>query len=88
MVVIVTLDKETGKLVGSPELVSRGFAEVVQEEGLMEEGSRLVARIFARRKDHSMEWDLDRAKVRDVLGSFFYQQTGRRPMILPVSAKV
>jgi ribonuclease J len=88
VVVIVTLDKETGKLVGSPELVSRGFAEVVQEEELMEEGSRLVARMLVRRKGHPMEWDLAKAKVRDVLGSFFYQQTGRCPMILPVSAKV
>jgi ribonuclease J len=88
VVAIITVDKETGKLVSRPDLVSRGFVEASEEEGLMEEGSQLVARALARQRGHTLEWGLTSAKVKNTLSGFFYQQTKRHPMILPVAVKV
>ncbi len=90
VMVIITLNRQTGKLVGRPDIVSRGFVEPgeAKDKDMIEESRDLVARALDRSGSHPSDWGFIYSKVRDVLNKFYYEQTKRHPMILPVMVKV
>ena len=88
VVVIITVNKQTGKLMGRPDIVSRGFVDTRESKDMLEESRDLVARILDHGGDRPAEWSLINTKVRDALNRFYYEQTKRRPMILPFMVKV
>ncbi|UCG54331.1 MAG: ribonuclease J, partial [Dehalococcoidia bacterium] len=88
VVVIIAVNKQTGKLVGRPDIVSRGFVDVNESKDMLEESRDLVAKILDHGRRHTAEWGFADSKVRDALNRFYYEQTKRRPMILPVMVKV
>jgi ribonuclease J len=81
--VILTIDKKTGSLMTSPDIISRGFIYMKDEEELMNafriELKRAVAQRFKR-------VDLDRFKIelKEHVTHFLYDQTGRSPIVIPV----
>jgi len=81
--VVLTIDKKTGQLMTSPDIISRGFIYMKDEEELMNafriELKRAVAQRFKR-------IDLDRFKLelKDHVTHFLYEQTGRSPIVIPV----
>jgi len=88
VVVIIAVNKQTGKLVGRPDIVSRGFVDTKESKEMIDESRDLVAHALDRSGDHPAEWGFVNTKVRDILNKFYYEQTKRRPMILPVMVKV
>jgi ribonuclease J len=86
--VIITVNQQTGKLVGRPDIVSRGFVEPGETKDMIEKSRDLVARTLDHTGFRPAEWGFINAKVRDILNKFYYDQTKRRPMILPVMVKV
>ncbi|MCD6453052.1 MAG: ribonuclease J [Dehalococcoidales bacterium] len=88
VVVIITVNKQTGKLINSPDIISRGFVDTRESKDMLDESCRLVARSLDHGGSHPAEWSLINDKVRDILNKFYYQQTKRRPMILPFIVKV
>ena len=88
VVVIITINKQTGKMVGRPDIVSRGFVDTREAKEMLDESCELVARVLDRGGDRSAQWSFVNAKVRDTLNKFYYQQTKRRPMVLPFMVKV
>ncbi len=88
VVVIIAVNKQTGKLVGRPDIVSRGFVDINESKDMLEESRDLVARILDHGRRHTAEWGFADSKVRDALNRFYYEHTKRRPMILPVMVKV
>jgi len=88
VVVIITVNKQTGKLMGRPDIVSRGFVDTRESKDMLEESRDLVVRTLDHGGDRSAEWSLINTKVRDALNRFYYEQTKRRPMILPFMVKV
>ena len=88
VVVIVAINRQTGKLVGRPDIVSRGFVDTRESKDMMEESRDLVAKVFDHSGARPADWDFINTKVRDILNRFYYDQTKRRPMILPVVVKV
>jgi ribonuclease J len=88
VVVIVAINSQTGKLVGRPDIVSRGFVDTRESIDMMEESRDLVAKAFDHSGVRPADWDFINTKVRDILNRFYYDQTKRRPMILPVMVKV
>ncbi len=88
VVVIIAINRQTGKLVGRPDIVSRGFVDTRESKDMIDESRDLVARILDHGGDRPAEWSFVNTKVRDVLNRFYYEQTRRRPMILPVMVKV
>ena len=88
VVVIIAVNKQTGKLVGRPDIVSRGFIDVRESKDMLDESRDLVARVLDRGGDHPAQWSFVNVKVRDTLNKFYYEQTKRRPMILPFMVKV
>jgi len=88
VVVIIAVNKQTGKLVGRPDIVSRGFVDTRESKDMLDESRDLVARILDHSGDRPAEWSFINTKVRDTLNRFYYEQTKRRPMILPFMVKV
>jgi ribonuclease J len=88
VVVIIAINRQTGKLVGRPDIVSRGFVDTRESKDMIDESRDLVAKALDHSGARPADWGFIYAKVRDVLNRFYYEQTKRRPMILPVMVKV
>ncbi|HEX79401.1 MAG TPA: ribonuclease J [Dehalococcoidia bacterium] len=88
VVVIIAVNKQTGKLVGRPDIVSRGFVDTNEAKDMLEESCDLVAEIMDHGGKHKAELSFADNKVRTALNNFYYEKTKRRPMILPVMVKV
>ncbi len=88
VMVIITVNRQTGKLVGRPDIVSRGFVDTREAKDMIEESRDLVAKALDHSGARPADWGFIYAKVRDILYKFYYDQTKRRPMILPVMVKV
>jgi len=88
VVVIIAVNRQTGKLVGRPDIVSRGFIDVRESKDMLDESRDLVGKALDRGGDRPAEWSFINAKVRDTLNRYYYEQTKRRPMILPFMVRV
>jgi len=85
LVVVVTLSKTTGHILSGPDIISRGFVYVRESEALLDEANRLVESTLSKLvSDNVSEWSSLKTAVRDTLGRYLYEQTRRRPMILPI----
>lgn len=88
-VIIVTVDHASGKMVTSPDIISRGFIYMRDNEDLVHAARAEVKKHFAR---HSNARVIDpnalKNDLRDYLGEFLYQRTQRRPMVVPVVIEV
>ncbi|MDO8577611.1 MAG: ribonuclease J [Dehalococcoidales bacterium] len=88
VMVVITLDGQTGKLVGRPDIISRGFVDPVESNDMIEESRDVVAKALDHAAARPADWGFVNTKVRDTLHKFYYDQTRRRPMILPFVVKV
>ena len=85
VVVIFKLDKG-GNIMGNPEIISRGFIfEKINKDFLDEAGGRLKRQIEKKQK---VKKSVLHGVTLDYLGKFFFQKTGRRPMILPIIVEI
>ena len=87
IVAIVAMDKHTGKPIGRPDVVSRGFIETEMSDGLMERAKDVVVQALKGAEHVADRADFN-ARVHDALSRFLYEQTRRRPMVLPVCVEV
>jgi ribonuclease J len=89
LVVVVTLSKQDGAILSGPDIISRGFVYVRESEGLLDEANRIVTSTLTKlMNDKVNEWASLKTNVKDALGRFLYEQTRRRPMILPIIMEV
>lgn len=89
VVIIVQIDKKTGALIGSPDIISRGFIFMKEHRELIEETRNEVRKAIADKDPKSAsDPKYVREQIRDKLGAFFYKKIERRPMILPVILEV
>ena len=87
-VVVVTIDKQTGRVVGRPEIITRGFVHGNEEDPLIEEAIRRVRAAVDQPADRISEIALAKAQIKDSLSRFLYEQTKRRPMVFPVVVEI
>ncbi|MBL0388443.1 ribonuclease J [Tumebacillus sp. ITR2] len=89
LVVVVTLSKQDGTILSGPDIISRGFVYVRESEQLLEEANKIVTGTLQRMvAENVSEWSSLKTGVRDALSRFLYEQTRRRPMILPIIMEV
>jgi len=88
VVVIIAVNRQTGKLVGKPDIVTRGFIDTREFKEMMDESRALLAKTLDHSGGRVAEWSFINTKVKDTLEKFYYQRTKRRPMILPFMVKV
>lgn len=85
VIVVAAMDPQTGRLLTGPEIITRGFVYVRESEELLEEAREAVARrMDALNPEQLLDWNIVKSNVRDEASFFFFEKTGRRPMILPV----
>jgi ribonuclease J len=84
-IVVVTVDHESGNLLREPDVVSRGFVFMRDAEALIAKTKERVTAILSNGGGNP---EAINAKLRDDLGQFLYDETRRRPMILPVVLEV
>ena len=85
--VVVTVDKQTGRLVGRPEIVTRGFVGGPDDPVIAGAVERVLAALDTP-GDHTSEIGLLKAQIKDSLSQYLYEQTKRRPMVFPVVVEV
>jgi ribonuclease J len=89
LVVVVTLSKQNNSILSGPDIISRGFVYVRESEELLEEANRIVTSTLTKLMNEKVnEWSSLKTHVRDALSRYLYEQTRRRPMILPIIMEV
>ncbi len=89
VIVVAVVEHRSGNLLALPDLISRGFIYMKEQQELIGDARRFAAKVL---KDRDPKTPADPAflkdKLRDELGEFFFKKTERRPMILPVIVEV
>jgi len=89
IVVVVTIEKESGAVVAGPDIVSRGFVYVRESEELIEESRQIVREALEIcYKRNLREWNALKITIKDQLSSYIYKKTKRNPMILPIIMEI
>ncbi len=94
LIITLTVDRLSGKQIAGPDIVSRGFVYVRENEELIEKARAQVeaaveqARVSLAGDQHHVDWQFVKNKIRETLSKYVYDQTRRRPMILPVVMEV
>ena len=91
VIISCTLDKNTKKVIGGPEILTRGFIYVKESQDLLEETKAISKEVIESNiEENSKRVDYVKIKndVREVLGNFFYKQTEAKPMIITVIQEV
>jgi ribonuclease J len=87
-IVVVTVDKQTGRIVAKPEIVTRGFVRGNEHDPLMDGAvDRMMAAIEGQ-GDRTSEVGLLKSQIKDEISRYLYEQTRRRPLVFPVVVEV
>jgi ribonuclease J len=85
LTIVVTIERQTGRVVSGPDIISRGFVYVRESEGLMDEAREIVKSVLKNCEERQItDWATLKSKMRDELREFLYEKTKRKPMILPI----
>jgi len=89
LIVVITIDKQTGAVIAGPDIISRGFVYMRESEKLIDEARDEVKRILKIcEAENVTEWGVLKGSVKDGLTQLLYQKTKRRPMIMPIIMEV
>ncbi|NTW26996.1 MAG: ribonuclease J [Candidatus Moranbacteria bacterium] len=88
--IVVIIDSKTKKIIGTPQITSRGFIFVKENFDLVNATKRVVEKVVKEKTspDVSVNWDYVKNNIRESVGSFLFTKTERRPMVLPVVIEV
>ena len=81
--VVLTLDKKTGNLLTSPDIISRGFIYMREQEEIMN-GLRNEVRRAVQQRFKRIDLDRFKAELKDHITHYLFEQTQRSPIVIPV----
>lgn len=89
-VIIAVIDAQSGKVKGSPDIISRGFVYLRESKELLHDTRRRVIKTVEdiTSEMHPINFQYIKESLRDKIGQYLYQKTQRRPMVLPVVIEV
>ena len=89
MIIVATIERESGRVLAGPDIVSRGFVYVRESEELLDEAKQLMKQVMQNCQERNIrEWGNIKSAMRDALGDYIYSKTKRSPMILPIIMEV
>ena len=89
IIVVLTLDGESGQVLAGPDIVSRGFVYVRDAGDLMDDAQMVLNTTMDHLMDKGVtDWGRIKQDIKDALGSFVWKETKRRPMIIPIIMEV
>jgi ribonuclease J len=88
-VIVATVNRNTGKLMTSPDIISRGFVYMKENEELINKARFEVRRAFEKRNTKEpTDWSKFKLRLRDEIADFLYSKTKRNPMVITVVNEV
>ena len=84
IIVVIGLDHETGALASGPDIVSRGFVYVKENEDIMDGARATVQRVLETRQDQVNSTGALKDAIREALSRYIYDTIRRNPMILTI----
>ena len=85
MIVVLTLERGTNRLLAGPDIVSRGFVYVRESEELMDEARQVVEEALDKcLQGKHVDWNRIKVSVRDTVSDFIWKKTKRKPMVIPI----
>ncbi|MGM0508188.1 MAG: ribonuclease J [Fusobacteriota bacterium] len=85
LVVIVTIDGKTGKILSGPDLITRGFVYARNSETLIRNAKKRITDDLKKLESNNVtDWNTLKRSIRSSISNFLYKETRRNPMILPV----
>jgi len=97
-VIIALLDQKTGKLKKSPDLISRGFVYLKENQELLRQVRIIIKKsvedlaakmpIRPSADGNSLDFDIIKAELGESISKFLYQKTAKRPLVIPVILSV
>ncbi len=89
IIVVMAIERDTGKLVSGPDIVSRGFVYVRESEDIIENARELTRFIIASYDSlDGSEWQAMKNRIKDELHRYIFEKIKRNPMILPIIMEV
>jgi ribonuclease J len=85
--VVITVDKQSGNIVGRPEIVTHGFV-AGPHDPVVAGAADEAARAIENPGDHTSDVGLLKSQIKDRLSQYLYDQTKRRPMVFPVVVEI
>ncbi len=86
VILMITIDKESGQVITSPDIISRGFIYVRESEELMSEMKNIAKNALS--ECQGKDWSTIKNNVKKSLGEHLYAKTKRKPMILPIIIEI
>ena len=87
-VIIAVINQKTGKLKKSPDLISRGFVYLKENQDLLRKARMIIKKttedIIKNNKQDSIDLDEIKAALGESISKFLYQKTAKRPLVIPV----
>jgi len=89
-VIVAIIDKKTGRVTGSPDIISRGFIYLRESKQLLKETRQKTIKTINKLtgSDHAVNWTFVKKELRSKISHFLYSKTKRRPIVLPVIIEV
>ncbi len=89
-VIVAVIDRKTGRVMGSPDIISRGFVYLRESKELLKDTRRKVIEIVNKTvgSGGAVNWVYVKDEIRNKIGQFLFTKTRRRPIILPVVIEV
>jgi ribonuclease J len=89
LVIILTVDRDKGRLLKNPDIISRGFIYLKDNQEILDEIRKRIRGLMTRIPNfREVEPDYVKTLLRDQVGQYLYTKTKRRPMILPVVIEI
>ncbi|MFC5713060.1 ribonuclease J [Thalassorhabdus alkalitolerans] len=89
LVIVLTMSKTEKKLVSDPDTISRGFVYMKDSDELIKDVNKLIEKTVSNMKEEDRsEWNVIKQQVRKAAGKHLFQQTKKKPMILPIIIEV
>ncbi len=89
IIVVMAIDRDQGVLVSGPDIISRGFIYVRENEDIIESTREVVRSILlSSGKLDGDEWPALKNRIKDELHRFIYEKIKRNPMILPIIVEI
>ena len=85
IVIIATLDRRTGRMLKTPDIISRGFIYLKENKQMLDDIRLKLKNVLGKiPRQNQPEPDYVKGLIRDQIGQLLYNKTKRRPMVLPV----
>ncbi len=89
IIVVLTMDSNTGEVVAGPDVISRGFVYVRESENLMDDVKSVVRHEIKKCEERDIrDWATIKSTVRENLKDYIFMKTKRNPMIIPIIMEV